>query len=142
MKDDFYGPLLGHCAHQAREQMRSRMSRYDMTPAQTHVLLYLAEHGPSAQSVLAEGLRVKAPTANGIIDRMEEKGLLVRSVDERDARRRLVGLTEKGQGLVEQIQRQFMLAEETIVRGFDEAERCQLRAFLQRIIENLEVETL
>ena len=142
MKDDFYGPLLGHCAHQAREQMRSRMSRYDMTPTQTHVLLYLAEHGPSAQSVLAEGMRVKAPTANGIIDRMEEKGLLVRSVDERDARRRLVGLTEKGQGLVEQIQRQFMLAEETIVRGFDEAEQRQLRAFLQRIIENLEVETL
>lgn len=142
MKDDFYGTLLGHCAHQAREQMRSRMSRYDMTPAQTHVLLYLAEHGLSAQSALAEVMRVKAPTANGIIDRMEEKGLLVRTVDEHDARRRRVCLTEKGEGMVADLERQFRETEEEIVRGFSEAERETLKCLLRRVIKNLEVTTL
>ena len=139
MREDYYGPLLGHCAHLAKEQMRSRMERFDMTPAQTHVLLYLHENGATTQTTLAEQMRVKAPTANGILDRMEEKGLLVRTVDGRDARRRLIRLTEKGEGLVEELRGQFILAESAILQGFDQAEQCQLKSFLQRIIKNLEV---
>ena len=139
MRDDYYGPLLGHCAHLAKEQMRSRMERFDMTPTQTHVLLYLHENGATTQTTLAEQMRVKAPTANGILDRMEEKGLLVRTVDGRDARRRLIRLTEKGEGLVEELRGQFILAESAILQGFDQAEQCQLKSFLQRIIKNLEL---
>lgn len=139
MRDDYYGPLLGHCAHLAKEQMRARMERFDMTPAQTTVLLYLHENGATTQTTLAEQMRVKAPTANGILDRMEEKGLLVRTVDGRDARRRLIRLTEKGEGLVEELRGQFILAESAILQGFDQAEQCQLKSFLQRIIKNLEV---
>lgn len=137
-----YGPLLGHCAHLSKERLRSRMARFDLTPTQTHVLLYLTENGPSAQSMLAEDMKVKAPTANGILDRMEEKGLVVRSVDEKDARRRLIRLTEKGAGLVEDLKTQFDRAEEEILRGFDAAEQALLRKYLIRIIENLEVTTL
>ena len=70
---------------------------------------------------------------------MEEKGLLVRTVDGRDARRRLIRLTEKGEGLVEELRGQFILAESAILQGFDQAEQCQLKSFLQRIIKNLEV---
>ena len=139
MRDDYYGPLLGHCAHLAKEQMRARMERFDMTPTQTHVLLYLHENGATTQTARAERMRVKAPTANGILDRMEEKGLLVRTVDGRDARRRLIRLTEKGEGLVEELRGQFILAESAILQGFDQAEQCQLKSFLQRIIKNLEV---
>lgn len=138
----FFGPLLGHSAHLAKEQMRTRMSRYDITPTQTHVLLYLTEHGPAMQSALAEALGVKAPTANGVIDRMEEKGLLVRTVDERDARRRLVRLTEKGGTFVEELKECFDRAEEAIVQGFSREEQELLRSFLRRIIENLEEKTL
>ena len=61
MRDDFYGPLLGHTSHLAKEHMRGRMSRYDMTPTQTHVLLYLHEHGQAAQCVLAEHKRYSGP---------------------------------------------------------------------------------
>ena len=138
----FFGPLLGHSAHLAKEQMRARMSRYDITPTQTHVLLYLTEHGPPTQSTLAEALGVKAPTANGVIDRKEEKGLLVRTVDERDARRRLVRLTEKGGTFVEELKECFDRAEEAIVQGFSREEQELLRSFLRRIIENLEEKTL
>ena len=42
------GPLLGHAAHLTRERMDARLSRYDMTPAQTHTLLYLCGHGDCA----------------------------------------------------------------------------------------------
>ncbi|MDD5931533.1 MAG: MarR family transcriptional regulator [Oscillospiraceae bacterium] len=141
MKDqDFYGPLLGHCAHLAKERMRGPMTGYGMTPAQTSVLLYLHENGCTSQSALAERMRVKAPTANGILERMEEKGLLCRTVDAKDARRRIVALTDKGRGLVAELERCFQEAEADIVRGFSREEKEQLKVLLRRVMANLEEE--
>ena len=58
------GPLLGHAAHLTRERMDARLSRYDMTPAQTHTLLYLCGHGDCApQRDVVSHLRVKPSTA-------------------------------------------------------------------------------
>jgi len=74
---DFLGPLLGHATHLARERMDARLSRYDMTPSQTHTLLYLSSHGYTApQRDVVEHLRVRPSTANGILDRLEEKGVI------------------------------------------------------------------
>ena len=42
------GPTLGRCAHLARAGMEARLSRYEVTPVQTHVLLYLFRHGGQA----------------------------------------------------------------------------------------------
>ena len=42
------GPLLGCIGHLARERMDVRLSQYDVTPAQTHVLLYLHRNGGEA----------------------------------------------------------------------------------------------
>ena len=68
------GPMLGCCAHMARERMDARMSRFGMTPAQTHVLLHLHQSGGQLpQRELLDSLKVKPSTVNGILDLMEEK---------------------------------------------------------------------
>ena len=69
------GPMLGQCAHLARERMDARMSRFGMTPAQTHVLRFLRENGGQMpQRALLEKLKVKPSTVSGSRDRMEERG--------------------------------------------------------------------
>lgn len=132
-------PMLRRCVHLARAGMEARLSRYDVTPAQSHVLLYLFGHGgQSPQCEVTEFLKVKPSTANGILDRMVEKGLVVRSVSGSDARRRLITLTEKGcqqRALFEQGIRE---SETVMVRGFTPQETEQFREFLERIIRNLE----
>ena len=133
------GPMLGRCAHLARARMDARISRYEVTPAQTHVLLYLFRHGGQApQCQVTEFLKVKPSTAHGILDRMAEKELVVRSVSGSDARRRLITLTDKGrqqQALFEQC---FRESEAAMVRGFTPQETEQLRELLDRVIRNLE----
>lgn len=80
------GPMLGHAAHLARARLDARLNQYDVTPAQTHVLLYLARHeGQASQCELTEFLKVKPSTANGILDRLEKKGMVERSVSGSDA---------------------------------------------------------
>ena len=132
------GPALGWAAKLSKANLDARVSRYDVTPAQTHVLLYLQQHGGRVpQHELAEFLRVKPSTVNGVLDRMEEKGLVRRSVSGSDARRRLIHLTEKGAEQQALLQRSFLDVEEAMVRGFSLEEREALLAFLNRVIQNL-----
>ena len=74
------GPMLGRCAHLAKARMDARLSGCDVTPVQTHVLMYLHRHGGQAlQCQVTAFLRVKPSTANGILDRMEERELVTRT---------------------------------------------------------------
>lgn len=133
------GPMLGCCAHLTRERMDARLSDWDITPAQTHVLLYLHHHGGQApQCVVTEFLKVKPSTANGILNRMEEKGLVVRSVSGSDARQRLITITEKGREQQSRFQQIHLDVEDVIVRGFSPEEALQFRVLLERAIQNLE----
>lgn len=133
------GPMLGHSAHLVRERMDARISQYDVTPVQTHTLLYLHHHGGQAPQCEVVGhLKVKPSTANGILDRMEEKELVARSVSGNDARRRIVTLTEKGIRLQEQLKQAFEETEEMSMRGLSPEDRETFFCCLERIIQNLE----
>ena len=133
------GPMLGCCAHMARERMDARMSRFGMTPAQTHVLLHLHQSGGQLpQRELLDSLKVMPSTVNGILDRMEEKGLVERTVSGTDARQRLVALTLAGRKREEQVKQAFLEAEALIVRGLTKEETDTLRSLLERVIQNLE----
>lgn len=133
------GPMLGRCAHLARERLDVRLTRYDVTPAQTHVILYLHKHqGQAPQFELTEYLKVKPSTANGILDRLCEKGLVERSVSGSDARRRLITLTDKGREQMSFFDRRFREAEAVMIRGFTPEEAERFRELLDRMIHNLE----
>jgi DNA-binding MarR family transcriptional regulator len=125
----------------AKCAMDARVSRYDVTPVQAHVLMYLHQHGGQApQRELTEFLRAKPSTVNGVLDRMEEKGLVRRSVIGEDARRRLITLTDKGREQQSRFTESFLANEEAMVRGFSPAERETLLELLERIVENLKEE--
>ena len=132
-------PPMGHAAHLARSRLEARLSQYDVTPVQTHVLLYLFHHGGQApQCQLTAFLKVKPSTANGILDRLEEKGMVERSVSGADARRRFITLTDKGRQQQALFRKNFQAAEEQMLRGLTPEEVETFRTLLGRIIRNLE----
>ena len=133
------GPMLGHAAHLSKERMDARISCYDVTPAQSHTLLYLCEHDAATlQRNVVEHLRVKPSTVNGILDRMEEKGLIRRCADAEDQRQKLVVLTEKGRQQKKLLETAFQETEAVMTRGLRTDEVETLRTLLGRVIENLE----
>lgn len=133
------GPLLGHCFHLVRAQMDARLARYDVTPAQTHVMMHLKHHGGEMlQGNLTQFMRVKPSTVNGILDRMEERGLISRTISGTDARRRVIALTPAGQKQVTLFEHSVQEAERVISAGLSPEELDTLRTLLGRIIRNLE----
>lgn len=133
------GPLLGRTTQLVKERMEARLSGYDITPAQAHTLLYLhACGGKALQCEVVRHLNVKAPTANGILSRMEEKSLVVRSVSDCDARQKWVILTEKGTLLRDCLQLIFADVEQMMLTGFSNEEQATVFTSLERMIQNLE----
>jgi DNA-binding MarR family transcriptional regulator len=75
----------------------------DLTMQQMRVLGFIGKEPGLAGHELGDRLGVSAPTASGLVDRLVEKGLLVR-VDDRDDRRvRRLHLTDAGRALTREM---------------------------------------
>lgn len=79
---------------------RHLMKHYDITVAQLICLYEIYEKGVLTLSVLSKNVHLSTSTLVGIIDRLEEKGLLKRTRDTQDRRTIFIDITEKGKGFV------------------------------------------
>lgn len=73
-----------------------RLVRQGVSMGHFHLMSVLDRHGDMAMSRLAEVLDVSLSNATGLIDRMEERGLVARHRVADDRRVVLVGLTDGG----------------------------------------------
>ena len=74
---------------------------FGVSAPQIACLLALYEDGPSSSSQIAEKILVGASTLTGILDRLEQKGLVVRIRESMDRRIITIRLTEDGQRLAQ-----------------------------------------
>ncbi len=141
-KDDIpMGALLGRNAHLSRAIIEDHLQTQDMTLSQTHILMKLHKAGGQvAQSRLTEHLHVKPSTVNGLVERMEERGLVTRATDPNDGRQRLITLTEQGQRVHRELKAGLDAGETRLVACFTPEEHQTLRALLMRMAQHLEQE--
>jgi len=74
---------------------------YQVSVPQLNCLLVLYENGPLPPSQIARQVLVKSSTVTGIIDRLEQKGLVERKRSSPDRRVITIELTEVGRTLAE-----------------------------------------
>ncbi len=89
-------------AHAPFRMMRS-MRRWPTGPlslVHLHVLMLLIEDGPLPMRALADTLDVSQASATGIVDRMEQRGLVERRRDDEDRRVVRVALTDAGRQVI------------------------------------------
>ncbi|WP_295453601.1 MarR family transcriptional regulator [uncultured Pseudophaeobacter sp.] len=76
---------------------------YDLTPVQFAAMDAIASCPGIDQAGVAAKIAYDRATIGGVIDRLDQKGYVTRSVSARDRRAREVRLTEKGQALFEEV---------------------------------------
>jgi DNA-binding MarR family transcriptional regulator len=87
---------------QAGELYTKKLNKiYNVSAAQLNCLLALHENGPLPPSQIAKYILVNSSTVTGIIDRLENKGLVTRSRISSDRRVITVELTKNGKSLCE-----------------------------------------
>jgi DNA-binding MarR family transcriptional regulator len=93
-------------AERLREGFEGAAARADLSAGQAKALRHLAAAGPVAMRDLASRMRCDASNVTGIIDRLEERGLVVRRVAAGDRRVKSLFVTPDGQLVAEQLWRQ------------------------------------
>jgi MarR family transcriptional regulator, organic hydroperoxide resistance regulator len=75
-----------------------------LTGPQVNVIACLVTRGPMTLTDLSRTLGMSHSTASGIVDRLQERGLLQRNEDATDRRRTLIGITESVSRYVRQLE--------------------------------------
>ena len=80
-----------------------RLLREGVSMAQVHIMYTVQRHGEMTMSQLADVLNVSDSNATGLVDRMEERGLVSRDRVPEDRRVVVVKTTEAGQRLLSEV---------------------------------------
>lgn len=136
------GRQVVYCGHLARLCLEERMRQFGVTPVQAYAMRFLArEEGREiTQRDLERELRLKAPTVNGVVDRLAEKGMLVRRPSPTDGRCRLLQLTDTGREAAAAFLSAMEDTEALFRSALTDEEQRLFQELLLRIITNLESE--
>jgi len=103
-----------------REGFDRAAAHADLSAAQAKALRHLAVTGPLAMRDLASRMRCDASNITGIIDRLEERGLVVRQATAADRRVKSLVVTADGRRLADDMWRQVCEHAATVLETRDE----------------------
>jgi len=116
-------------------------SRWDLSPSQFNVLNLLRDHDAGlSQTQLSHELLTHRSNVTGLVDRLEERGLLERHNVPDDRRAYRVALTEAGRKLLQEILPVFYQASEEVWSPMSAQRAKELVAELDAI--NTQAETI
>ncbi|WP_281918053.1 MarR family winged helix-turn-helix transcriptional regulator [Nocardia sputorum] len=130
--DDRGAFLLSQLGHHVSHRFTERLVPLGIEPAHFGILTHLARSDGCSQQELANLLRVHRNAMVGLIDELEEKGLIQRRVHPADRRAHAVHLTESAHTLLAAATAEAEALEEEIFAPLDDAERARLIQLLRR----------
>ncbi len=113
------------------------LSGTGLTAGQPKILDYLGLHDGSMQKNIATACQIDPATLTGLLNRMEEKGLIERRCVPGDRRSFHVYLTEAGWACQKQVRETLERLETELLSALDGPEQTQLLNLLERLCEHM-----
>ncbi len=114
------------------------LERHDLSIAMWRALVALSDSGPLRQIDLSDLTSVDVSTLSRLITRLVQSGLVTRVRSDSSNREVTIGLTPKGEKLVDQLVPIARDLEKTALAGLSAAELRTAKAALRRMYENLD----
>jgi DNA-binding MarR family transcriptional regulator len=119
-----------------RHGARERLAPLGLTPGQGRALSALERAGgPVRMAELADALRVVPRSATGVVEGLQEAGLVRRETDPADRRSVLVSLTDAGWGTLDELAAARRQAAEELFGALPSADQRRLLDLLTRLDE-------
>jgi len=107
----------------------------DLTPVQFGALAVTKQYPGLDQATLAGLIAYDRTTIGGVVDRLVQKGLVLRVVSDQDRRARELRLTAAGERLLDQAIPHVERVQQIILSGLDGSEQKQFLALLKKTTE-------
>lgn len=125
--------LLAQLGAHAARRFGERVAQIGLTPPDAGLLRKIAADPGISQQALAEHLGVMPSRMVGLVDDLENQGILERRRSTEDRRNYELHLTQKGRQVLDQLSRIAAEHEESLCAALNQEERTQLRDLCRRI---------
>ena len=122
--------LHQHAAHVF--QLRTKEAGLDLTPVQFAAMDAIATTPGIDQASIAAQIAYDRATIGGVIDRLEQKGWIKRTISNRDRRAREVTLTPIGRDILDRAIPVVSALQADILPGLSDDETSHLRDLIER----------
>jgi DNA-binding MarR family transcriptional regulator len=126
------GPLLDHLARLNRSRAERALEPLGLRPRHLIALTVLRDHGGMTQQTFAAALDMDRTNLVGLLNDLEEAGLVARTRSVEDRRRHLVALTDAGARRVREAEGVLAAVEDEVLGGLDAEQRATLYALLHQ----------
>lgn len=121
---------------------RKLSMQHNITGPQLACLLAVNEHGPLTASSLAREVHLSPSTIVGILDRLEQKGLVLRQRSSQDRRVINIAITTKGRELANSTPSPLQDTLAKALKGLPEIDQVSIVLSLEKVVALMEVEDL
>jgi MarR family transcriptional regulator for hemolysin len=132
---------IGFLVHDVSRLRRNTFDQFmkplGVTRSQWWVIAHLSRQDGMMQTELATLLDIGKVTLGGLVDRLEIGGWIQRRPDASDRRVKRVFLTEKSIALLREMRSVERVLNQSILKGFSDAERDHLAVLLARLKGNI-----
>lgn len=132
-----FGVLVHEASRLRRKAIDAVLKPLGITGGQWWMLTYISLHHGLAQMQLAEELNMGKVSVGGLLDRLEQNGLIERRTDTVDKRVKRIFLTRTGAALVEDIRLTSAGVQEVALQGITPIELEHAIAALTKMESNL-----
>ncbi|MGO4916404.1 MarR family winged helix-turn-helix transcriptional regulator [Pseudogemmobacter sp. W21_MBD1_M6] len=115
-------------------QDRVKAAGYDLTSVQFAAMNTVRQNPGVDQATLASLIAYDRATIGGVVERLERKGLVTRSINKEDRRARALWLTEDGQATLDRIGPVVRGLQDDILGSLTASEREQFIALAQKAL--------
>ncbi|HZS31353.1 MAG TPA: MarR family winged helix-turn-helix transcriptional regulator [Gaiellaceae bacterium] len=128
--------LLKRLGYKAKERAMDAYDELGMSPYDHAVLVALAEDSHETQGALADALGYDRGQMVGILDELEEQGLVQRRRDPDDRRRQVVSITPEGRKALTRLRALSRRLEDELLAPLSEEERARLHDLLLQVAQH------
>ena len=127
--------LLKRLGFAVKDKAMEAYERSDLHPYHHAVLAVLHEGSRETQGAIADALGYDRGQLVGLLDELEDRGLVERRRDPADRRRHIVRLTPAGKRALAKLRALARQLDDDFLASLDEDERVQLHALVLRLAE-------
>ena len=131
---------LRRITHAVDAYSRALTAEHNITGPQLTCLYHIARHEPTTLSEISVSVCLSAGTVNGILDRLQSKGLIQRRRTAKDRRKVMIRLTKQGQELVNQAPSLLHSRMAEHIQTLPEFKQAAIALSLEEIVKLMELE--
>ncbi len=117
--------------------LHHNLNESEVFAGESRLLMLISENDNLSQKELAKKLGTSPASVGVSLKKLESKGYIIRSEDEKDSRAYIIELTQKGDEFIENTHELFQKLDKETFDGFSEDDLNLLESFMDRLHENL-----